>query len=136
MSYSKGLFSDKTLEDILQTSRRNNQRSGVTGVLLYADGSIIQALEGPKETVVALYETILQDPRHWHISTVLSRPIRQRTFSEWSMGFQAVSTIEIEDIRNLIITQRGRQSAIMYSDNVVLGLLQLFYASHFRNAPS
>ncbi|MGV3556954.1 MAG: BLUF domain-containing protein [Larkinella arboricola] len=135
MSHSKDLLTDEAIQDILQTSRENNLKLGITGILLYADGSIVQALEGPKERVKALYEIICQDPRHGHISTVLSHPIRKRAFSEWSMGFKSVSTTEIDKIKELIITQNGRQSTIMYSDNVVLGLLQLFYATHFRPQP-
>jgi hypothetical protein len=48
-------FSDAELTDLLAVSRANNLRLGVTGMLLYHDGSFLQALEGEETIVERLY---------------------------------------------------------------------------------
>lgn len=90
LSAATAEFSEDDLSDILKASRRNNQRRGITGMLLYSDGGFIQALEGPKEEVLDLYEKIEQDPRHSNAIKLLDGPIEERDFSEWEMGFQKV----------------------------------------------
>ena len=42
------------IQEILTASRRNNQRVGITGMLLWADGVFIQVLEGEPDTVRTL----------------------------------------------------------------------------------
>ncbi len=79
-------FRPEELEMILQVSRTNNQRDGISGMLLYKEGCIIQALEGPKEKVSATHARILRDPRHHQVITMLNTPITERQFAGWSMG--------------------------------------------------
>ena len=83
-------FAEEDLNEILRTSRRNNQRRGITGMLLYSDGGFIQALEGPRDEVLDLYETIKQDPRHGSTIKLIDGPTEERDFSEWEMGFKQV----------------------------------------------
>ncbi len=44
-------FSRVDLDDLLATSRANNARVGITGMLLYKDGNFMQVLEGDEEAV-------------------------------------------------------------------------------------
>jgi len=71
---------------ILRTSRRNNRRDGITG-LLYADGvRFMQALEGPIEAVEAAYERIKGDPRHKAPVVLSRRDVDTREFGNWEMA--------------------------------------------------
>lgn len=88
---------DATLQEILKKSRVNNQRAGITGLLLYCDGSIIQLLEGEKAAVEALYQKILHDPRHHHAIRLLAEKTTARDFPEWSMGFNRVNKELLRD---------------------------------------
>ena len=45
VSSAVGSWDDSVLENILEISRRNNDASDITGMLLYCDGGIIQALQ-------------------------------------------------------------------------------------------
>lgn len=72
---------------LLNTSRRNNQRQGITGMLLYKGGNFMQALEGETESIRRLHEKIQRDRRHHGLLTLLERPIEARQFTQWSMGF-------------------------------------------------
>ena len=71
---------------ILAVSRRNNERSGVTGALLYASGIFAQVLEGPAESVQRAFETIRQDTRHRSVVVLLQGLAIERTFPHWAMG--------------------------------------------------
>ncbi len=55
-------YMDEELKNILLKSRQNNEARKITGLLLYHDGSIIQVLEGEKEQVLSIYQTISHDP--------------------------------------------------------------------------
>jgi len=63
-STSPKLLTGHDLENILSVSRRNNLRDGITGLLIYHEGSFLQVLEGPDAKIEASFERISSDPRH------------------------------------------------------------------------
>jgi hypothetical protein len=85
------LFSKPDLLALLTKARENNQRLGVTGLLLYRDGDFIQLIEGERSTVQALYRTILADPRHSSTFVITEGDTEERLFADWSMGFRDLS---------------------------------------------
>ena len=76
------------LDDILARSRRNNPVADLTGMLVYADGSFIQALEGAEPDVDRVMDRIAKDPRHRDIVVLARYPVAERQFPGWSMGFR------------------------------------------------
>lgn len=78
-------------EAILLTSRRNNARDGVTG-LLYADGTrFLQVLEGEAGKVEAAFARIKPDARHRGVVVLSRRTIAEREFGNWDMAARAPS---------------------------------------------
>ncbi len=75
---------------ILEVSRANNARLGVTGLLLRAGDTFVQVLEGEAATVAALVERIRRDRRHRSVLVALERKVDAPTFGAWSMGFTSV----------------------------------------------
>lgn len=94
LSSSKNLFSRRELDNILAVSRRNNTASGVTGMLLYRDGNLMQVLEGEKSVVRALYDRIVGDPRHDGVITVWEAEEPERQFPDWSMAFRDLAEVD------------------------------------------
>jgi hypothetical protein len=88
------------IDDILATSRRNNEKAGVTGALMFNSGCFAQVLEGPREALEATFERIQQDERHGEVSLLAFEPIDRRTFETWSMGFvgRALDGRRFEDV--------------------------------------
>lgn len=84
------IFSDEEINDLLKISRENNQKNGITGLLLYSDGNFMQILEGEKEAVESTYNKILNDTRHRNVILITNESIKQRNFSEWKMGYSIV----------------------------------------------
>ena len=98
VSASSELYNKNELMDILEASRRNNPKYNITGMLLYRSGYFIQALEGEERDVDAIYEKIKQDPRHQNILVVQKEAIEERAFGEWSMGFQNLDDVDLNEI--------------------------------------
>ncbi|MEZ5741680.1 MAG: BLUF domain-containing protein [Burkholderiaceae bacterium] len=82
-------FEPDELGELLKAARSKNERLGLTGMLLYADGSFFQVLEGAPGIVDQVYARIEADPRHDRVTQIIRESIPQRAFAEWSMGFAA-----------------------------------------------
>ena len=80
---------------MLKLAREKNKRRGITGMLLHCDGFFIQALEGLKEQDMDLISVIRRDLRQNRIAVLFEGPIKTRSFSEWSMGFNRPSQEEL-----------------------------------------
>jgi hypothetical protein len=70
---------------ILRSARRRNAALGVTGCLAYNSRWFAQVVEGPPEAVQSLVSVISRDKRHVEFHIMLDRPIRARSFPDWSM---------------------------------------------------
>lgn len=91
-------FTVQDLTDIVRSARRNNERLGITGMLLHKDGNFMQTLEGSEESINTLLNAIEQDPRHRGFIRLLTKPIAERSFGSWSMAFQDLSNLSPEDL--------------------------------------
>lgn len=79
------------VDDILTASRARNAALGLTGMLLYADDSFIQTLEGARDGVETVFAAIERDPRHSGVTVLVREPIAARSFAGWSMGFERLA---------------------------------------------
>jgi Sensors of blue-light using FAD len=86
------------LGKLLAVSRENNKRLGITGLLLYVEGNFFQVLEGERLAVESAFEEIERDPRHTHVTLIISEPISHRVFHDWSMGFSSLSHKKLAQI--------------------------------------
>lgn len=91
-------FSSAELVALLDQSRANNTRLGISGMLLYKDGNTMQLLEGERDIVLALYARIAADPRHRGLLRLLEGPTDTRQFADWSMAFRDLGAPEAHDI--------------------------------------
>ncbi|MEM8484457.1 MAG: BLUF domain-containing protein [Bacteroidota bacterium] len=84
------------LQEILNEARCNNKASGISGLLLYANGNFLQILEGSEASVMNLVHRIEQDNRHHGIIRLMEFRSSERSFPEWSMGYRQLSAGEME----------------------------------------
>lgn len=80
-------FTSADLQQLLKTSRDNNEAIDVSGMLLYHEGSFLQILEGEEKDVAPLYAKIEKDERHTNTRILLRAEIEERSFGNWRMGF-------------------------------------------------
>lgn len=89
--------SDASLAQIIASSTKNNQDSGVTGCLLSGSNSFLQLLEGPRHTIDRLYVTIKADSRHKNVAMLTDEDIVQKLFASWSMKLAPFDDLEWSD---------------------------------------
>jgi len=94
-------LSAEELLALLQQCLKNNTAKGVTGILLYGNGTFLQTLEGEEETLDPLVDIIRRDPRHTKIQFLSRKQIESRQYAGWIMGFKRVSQRELQDIPGL-----------------------------------
>jgi hypothetical protein len=95
-SRASATMRDSEVQTLLTHARRNNVTHGITGMLLFIDGSFFQVLEGEAASVDRTYEVISRDGRHDRVTQIIREPIAQRSFGEWSMGFAAVGRADAQ----------------------------------------
>ncbi|WP_148575254.1 BLUF domain-containing protein [Nocardioides caldifontis] len=94
VSSATELLDRDELEQFLAVSRRNNAAAGITGMLLYKDGNLMQVLEGEEPAVRETYARIALDARHRGLLVLLEDTVDQRQFEDWTMAFRDLETDE------------------------------------------
>ncbi|MBI5923638.1 MAG: BLUF domain-containing protein [Betaproteobacteria bacterium] len=74
------------VDSIMEQSRKNNLDQGVTGILCYSDDLFVQVLEGGRDEVCELFNTIVRDDRHRNVRILVFEEIHERRFASWTMG--------------------------------------------------
>ena len=97
-SISNQKILDDDMKYFLPDIRQKNQLRQVTGMLLYLDPFFIQALEGEETVINPLFNTIKKDPRHSKVTLIYKKPIIERHFADWTMGFSKISYKDIETL--------------------------------------
>jgi hypothetical protein len=93
LTYTSEMTASTDFLDILEVSRANNERDGITGVLLFCNNNVVQCLEGSREAVNQAYARIIRDKRHQNPLLVDYRVLAARLFSSWSMGYVPESSV-------------------------------------------
>lgn len=81
------------VESILAQSRAHNPRLGITGILCYSEDLFLQVLEGGRDEVCELYNTIVRDDRHTNVRILTYEEISERRFGNWTMGHVDIATV-------------------------------------------
>jgi len=97
---SKPLSGEELLALLLQC-RTNNAEQGITGMLLYGNGTFLQTVEGEEPVIDPLVEKILHDERHEDVRLLSRRTISQRQYADWNMGYAEVTDSELEGLEGL-----------------------------------
>ncbi len=124
-------FNKEELMALLRQSREANTKEGLTGVLLYQNGSFVQVLEGYEEKVNSTLQRIKKDKRHKNITVLDKTYITERQFGEWSMGFEELQNMDMEHLNitglNHFFLQSEQNPSTELSQKLVGSLL-----AHFR----
>jgi hypothetical protein len=87
MSTARPKMTSDQLDALLAESRVRNAKTDITGILLYGDGNIVQAIEGEPSAVEHLFESIQNDPRHTDVTRIIDLTVDRRDFPDWRMAF-------------------------------------------------
>ncbi len=85
------------LDTILRSARAFNESIGVTGLLVYAQQSFLQALEGEREAVEQAFARTAAASQHRHLraTEIYTEPARR--FPSWSMGFSEAAPTAVAE---------------------------------------
>ncbi len=75
------------IEDILCVARENNEKIGITGLLMFKDNLFYQCIEGLESDINAIFSKIAIDDRHHNVQVMGKIKIEKRSFNDWKMGF-------------------------------------------------
>jgi len=95
------------LTTILRTAEAHNGQQGISGILCYGNGMFLQALEGEREVVNALYNRIVCDPRHDSCTILRYGRIATRRFEQWKMKFVGLDDEATAHRRGLVLRHSG-----------------------------
>ncbi len=99
------------MKELLQKPRIFNQSQGITGCLLYYQGSFLQYLEGNQVKVLTLFDHIREDNRHSDVRLLTHGQILEREFETWDMAFEN-----------------------LFGDNALINYLKLVVGNYFQDA--
>jgi hypothetical protein len=85
-SRSAAPLTTSLVDSLLEKSRANNPRQGITGILCFSEDLFIQVLEGGRDEVCELFNAIVRDDRHRNVRILIYEEIRERRFGSWTMG--------------------------------------------------
>lgn len=98
LSRSSNLLTSKALVELLEQCKLNNLNLGVTGMLIYGNGTFLQSLEGDANTVETLLEKIKRDTRHREFQLIKREVTSTRVHENWSMGFERLTDAALQDV--------------------------------------
>jgi hypothetical protein len=128
LSLATAPLAPEQLAFLLAQARQHNAELDVTGMLLYGNERFLQVLEGEKQAVQGLYESIKRDPRHQNIITYVDAPATQRAFAEWGMAFQTGNVQQLAEAAGYLGPPSVRISTLGLSpyERHILTLLRSF----------
>jgi len=109
-------------DSILEQSRRHNPARGITGILCYSDDLFLQVLEGGRDEVCELYNTIARDERHREVRILSFEEIRERRFGHWTMGH--VNLAKVNPSLLLKYGERAELNPFAASGHATMALLE------------
>ena len=114
-------------DSILEQSRAHNPQLGITGILCHSDNVFIQVLEGGRDEVCELYNTIARDRRHQQVRILSFEEIHERRFGAWTMGH--VNLAKVNPALLLKYGERAELNPFTCSGAATLSLLDELIAT-------
>jgi Sensors of blue-light using FAD len=119
--------SAEDIEAILAASRKKNPNNGITGIMCYGGGLYLQAIEGGRNAVNALFSQIVADKRHKDVVMLHYQEITERRYGGWTMGQVNLAKINASIV--LKYSERPELDPYLVSGAVSLALLEELMAT-------
>ena len=87
MSTAVGVLRADELDKVYLRAKVSNASAGITGLLLFYEGTFLQLLEGPAAGISSLVQKLRRDKRHANLIILESSPIETRVFPDSPMQY-------------------------------------------------
>ena len=104
LSYASTTMHDWSPEELLTlltNCQTNNAANNITGILLYANQTFFQVLEGEEGVIDKVFAMIEKDTRHKDCTLISKEKIKERAFPYWSMGFEKIDVNDLHNVKGL-----------------------------------
>jgi hypothetical protein len=115
------------IDKIFEQSRRNNPARGITGLLCFVDDVFVQVLEGGRDAVCELFNTIVRNDRHHGLCLLSFEDIGERCFGHWNMG--QVNIAKVNTALLLKYSERPTLDPFKISGQATMALLNELVAT-------
>ena len=124
----------KTIKSILAISRENNNKTGLTGSLIYRSDLYFQFLEGPPDAVDDTFKRIKLDARHSDIQKIQENVTTRRLFASWAMREDSVHTWmwTREEVKKGVLTKIKPNEALETFERLSRGVDQFIHTGESR----
>ena len=103
VSNASAFFREEELLEILKVSRRNNERDGLTGLMVFHEGRFFQIIEGEMDAVMRCFNRIMRDGRHDDLVMIETGQVEERSFGQWRMAYQDAQSMP-KDMRHAVFS--------------------------------
>ena len=132
LSSAVGVLRADELDRILLRSKASNSGAGITGLLLFHEGSFLQMIEGPAAGVTSLMQKIRRDRRHSGIIVLQSEPCAERIFPDSPLHYVAPRNLSqgekqaFSDLRHAVHSRPMLGLSVPHADLGLAALLESF----------
>jgi hypothetical protein len=127
-----GLEETKSILEQKEMLQKRNNQIGITGVLLYENGSFFQVLEGSEKKVNATYKRIANDPRHKNIVKIATLYTDDRQFSDYTTGYASITSDDLAQIEGFKNFFADKNTFLQIQDEQLKNLLNAFKSGRWR----
>ena len=123
------------IHDILITSRVNNLRADISGLLVAGGNRYLQVIEGPRRQMETLYANIRGDDRHLAVTTLVQRVTTARCFAGWAMAFRREPALDEFDSFPAVLRYLTEQVTDLHLRGQIRSFAKSFIAPPLAAAP-
>ena len=118
---------------LVEDSRARNRAAGITGLLIHVRNTFFQVLEGPPQIIDALYNKILLDHRHTHITRIIYEAIPRRYFEDTDMSLVTFTPWDLSSLLEENNPERTEQLLSGLDEGRAKRLLRAFSQGRWRS---
>jgi adenylate cyclase len=128
--YDPRIFPGDTMQQLVRQSADNNERMGVTGIMMGLSGIFFQTLEGDEQAVTSIYTKICKDDRHYDLVILrMELEVTTRLYPDWSMKdinvIEEDKSILMEPIKSLLTTVAHSHRVLeKYTQPLIMNMMQ------------
>lgn len=109
----------KALAEMVAAANLKNQQASVTGILLFNGNHFFQLLEGPEESVKAIYQRICEDSRHYNVVELLCDYAPARRFGKVGMELFDLREHLREEVLQAVLDKGTSRYQLAYDDRAL-----------------
>ncbi|MGZ6793913.1 MAG: BLUF domain-containing protein [Mycobacteriales bacterium] len=103
-------MSQEDLDGVLSAARAFNAGRGISGLLVYAQQSFLQVIEGDAESIELAYSRAAASHLHRNLRRTDVHVSGGRRFPQWSMGFDRAAPGDVVEALLTPLVEQGKLS--------------------------